>query len=68
MSPRPWWHDRDACEQAEPDLDPVALARVAENDGGVQPALAFSVDSRYSKGAASRSAKTETPLLQEGGE
>jgi hypothetical protein len=43
---RPWWRDRDDCEDAPPVvLDVVGLAHVPENDADDKTVLAFSVDS-----------------------
>jgi hypothetical protein len=65
---RPWWQDRDDCEDAPPRvLDVVGLARVPESSQDVDPALAFS-------GAACENSATPEPwqartsLPTEGGE
>lgn len=40
---RPWWEDRDDCEEPPPvELEVVGLARVPESSQDVDPALAFS--------------------------
>jgi hypothetical protein len=66
---RPWWLDRDECEDAPPVvLDVVDLARVPGNDASSKTALAFSADLGYVDSATPEPWQARTSLPPEGGQ